>query len=163
MNTFQAQVTENIAPNRLLSLTGGNGLPQVSITEPEGNPDFRSTGELEADTEITVTLRNAPVWEVEAGENLSAGTYVEVGEEGIIVASEGNGIGYVAEEVAEGEVAKLVRQSGGASEQGPPGPKGDKGDKGNKGDKGDKGDPGENAEPQFTEEQVTQLLALLEG
>lgn len=57
-----------------------------------------------------------------------------------------------------------------------PGPKGDKGDKGDKGEpgadgkdgadgakgaKGDKGDPGKDAEPQFTEEEVTALKALV--
>lgn len=58
-----------------------------------------------------------------------------------------------------------------------PGPKGDKGDKGDKGEpgadgkdgadgakgaKGDKGDPGKDAEPQFTEEEVAALKALIE-
>ena len=52
-----------------------------------------------------------------------------------------------------------------------PGPKGAKGDtgpagkdgtKGDKGDKGDKGEPGKDAEPQFTEEEVTALKALIE-
>src|SRR5690625_5229174 len=52
-----------------------------------------------------------------------------------------------------------------------PGPKGDKGDAGpagrdgtdgEKGAKGDKGEPGKDAEPQFTEEEVTALKALIE-
>ena len=55
-----------------------------------------------------------------------------------------------------------------------PGPKGDKGDpgpagedgtdgaKGAKGDKGDPGPAGKDAEPQFTEEEVTALKALIE-
>lgn len=55
------------------------------------------------------------------------------------------------------------------------GPKGDKGDTGAKGSKGDKGEPGtdgkdgaqgpagKDAEPQFTEEQVEALLALIDG
>lgn len=172
MTTFKALVTENVEPNRLLSLTGGNGIPIISVTEPGGNPDFKSTGELTADSEVTVTLKNEPIWTVEAGEELSAGAYVEVGEAGVIVATEGTGIGYVAESVSEGGIAKLVRQSsGGAGERGPQGPKGDKGDsgeqgpqgepgpKGDKGNKGDKGDPGDN---QFTTEEVTALKALIE-
>lgn len=56
-----------------------------------------------------------------------------------------------------------------------PGPKGDKGDpgpagedgtdgaKGAKGDKGDPGPAGKDAEPQFTEEEVVALKALVEG
>ena len=51
---------------------------------------------------------------------------------------------------------------------GPQGPKGDKGEpgadgaKGPKGDKGDTGPAGKDAEPQFTEEEVTALKALIE-
>lgn len=176
MTTFLAFITQDVPGNRLLSLTGGNGVPAISITEPGGNPDFRSSGELEAETEVTVTLKNNPVWDVEAGEELPAGTYVEVGEGGTVVAAEDTGIGYVAEAVKVGEVAKLVRQANGGSgergPQGPVGPKGDKGDtgeqgpqgepgpKGDKGNKGDKGDPGDN---QFTVDEVTQLKALIEG
>lgn len=172
MSQFKALVTEDVAPNRLLSLVGGNGVPQISITPAGGMPDFRSTGALSADSEVTVTLKDNPVWNVEAGEDLTAGTYVEVGEGGVLVASESTGIGYVAEAVEEGGLAKLVRKaSGGAGERGPQGPKGDKGEPGEKGPKGDKGDPGadgkdgtngKDAEPQFTAEQVTALLALLE-
>ncbi|WP_440896244.1 head fiber protein [Amphibacillus sp. Q70] len=164
MSTFKALVTENVAANRLLSLSGGNGVPQISITAPGGNPDFRSTGELTADTEITVTLKNSPVWQVEAGEDLSAGQYVEVGENGVIVASEDGGIGYVVEAVEAGEIAKFVRQAsgGGAGEQGPRGPEGPQGPKGDKGDKGDPGDDGQDAEPQFTADEVTALKALIE-
>ncbi|GIO22434.1 hypothetical protein J11TS1_10150 [Oceanobacillus sp. J11TS1] len=174
MTTFKAFVIQDVPGNRLLSLAGGDGIPTISITEPGGTPDFRSSGELVAETEVTVTLKNSPVWEVEAGEDLSAGTYVEVGEDGVIVAAEGTGIGYVAEEVKAGKIAKLVRQSNGSGtgEPGPRGPKGDKGDpgeqgpqgepgpKGDKGNKGDKGDPGDN---QFTADEVTALKALIEG
>ncbi|WP_440894968.1 hypothetical protein ACS127_10365 [Amphibacillus sp. Q70] len=155
MTNFKAVVTQDVEPNRLLSLTGGNGVPQISITEPGGNPDFKSTGELEADTEITVTLKNDPIWSVEAGEDLSAGAHVEVGEDGLIIASESTGIGYVAESVETGGIAKLVRQSGGGSgERGPQGPQGPRGQK------GDKGDPGDN---QFSADEVEALKALIDG
>lgn len=181
MSTFKALVTENVEANRLLSLTGGNGMPKISITNPGGKPNFRSTGSLEADTEVTVTLKDNPIWDVEAGEDLPAGTYAEVGEGGVIVASADTGIGYVAETVKTGEVAKLVREFSGAGAQGPKGDKGDKGDpftyddfteeqlealrgprgpKGDKGEQGPKGDPGDS---QFTEDEVTALKALIEG
>lgn len=170
MTNFKAKVTEDVQPNRLLSLSGGNGIPTISITTPGETPDFKSTGELKAESEVTVTLKNEPVWEIEAGEDLSAGSTVKVGDGGTIVLAEGAGIGYVAEAVGAGELAKLVRKgSGGTGEQGPAGPKGDKGDKGDpgaagaqgpKGDKGDKGDPGDN---QFTADEVAALKALIEG
>ncbi len=131
MSTFKAIVTEDVQANRLLSLSGGNGVPTISITEAGGTPNFRSTGELKAESEVTVTLKNNPVWDVEAGEDLSAGQYVEVGEGGVLVASESTGIGYVAEDVEEGDTTKLIRQAGGGS-----------GERGPKGDPGPKGEPG---------------------
>lgn len=136
--SFKAIVTEDVPANRLLSLAGGNGVPTISITPAGGTPDFRSTGELKADTEVTVTLKNDPVWEIEANEDLSAGTYVEVGEDGAVVASESEGFGYVAEAVESGKLAKVVRKSSG----GPPGPQGPAGPEGEKGDKGDTGEQG---------------------
>lgn len=169
MKTFKALVTEEVVANRLLSLTGGNGIPEISITATGGSPDFRSTGTLNADTEVTVTLKNNPIWDVEAGEELSAGAYVDVGEGGVLVATESTGIGYVAETVEEGGIAKLVRKaSGGSGEPGPQGPQGKEGKQGPKGEPGEqgpKGNPGadgKDGEPQFTEGQVTALLALLE-
>ena len=168
MTTFRALVTEDVEGNRLLSMAGGNGIPQISVTEVGGSPDFRSTGPIAADTEITVTLKNNPVWSVEAGEDLSAGTYVEVGTGGVLVASDGEGIGYVSEEVAEGGLAKLVRKASGG--EGPQGPKGDKGDPGIQGDrgpegaKGDKGDPGTDGTDGFgTEAQYNDIIARLEA
>lgn len=174
MSTFRALVTEDVQPNRLLSLAGGNGIPTISITPPGGSPDFRSTGELKAEQVVTVTLRNDPVWQVEAGEDLTAGTYVQVGESGVVVASE-EGFGYVAEAVQAGELAKVVRKSSGGGSgpqgpQGPQGPKGDpgpegpagpKGDKGDRGAKGDKGDPGEVTQEEF--DALEARVAALEG
>lgn len=170
MATFKASVTEDVKVRRLLSLVGGNGIPELSITEEGGSPDFVSTTELKADTEVNVTMKNNPVWLVEAGEDLTAGTYVDVGKDGVIVASESGGIGFVAELVEEGDTAKLVRSSSGGEQgpQGPDGPKGDPGEDGKDGATGPAGKDGatgpagKDAEPQFTEEQVTALLALLE-
>ncbi|WP_407901319.1 hypothetical protein [Halalkalibacterium halodurans] len=182
MSTFRALVTEDVQPNRLLSLAGGNGVPSISITTPGGSPDFRSTGELKAEQVVIVTLRNDPVWQVEAGEDLSAGTYVEVGDDGVVVSSQGEGFGYVAEAVQAGDLAKVVRKSSGSGPQGPQGPQGPKGDpgpegpegpqgpKGDKGDqgeqgpvgpKGDKGDPGEVTQEEF--DALEARVAALEG
>ena len=177
MSSFEAIVTEDVQANRLLSMSGGNGAPHISITEPGGSPDFVSTRELKENDVVDVAMKNNPVWDVEAGEDLSAGVYVEVGEGGVIVTAEDEGIGYVAEAIKEGDVAKLVRRaSGGSGERGPAGPKGDKGDTGEQGPKGDKGDPGENGAPGakgekgdkgepgdnlFTEEEAVALKALI--
>lgn len=132
MSSFDAIVTQDIPANRLLSMTGGNGAPHISITEPGGNPDFVSTGELKENQTVVVTMKDNPIWKVEAGEDLKAGQHVEVGEGGVIVASDNEGIGFVAEKVSAGGLGKLVRKSSGAV--GPRGPKGNP---------GPKGDPGE--------------------
>lgn len=158
MATFKASVKEDVKVRRLLSLVGGNGIPELSITEEGGSPEFVSTTELKADTEVDVSMKNNPVWSVEAGEDLSAGTYVEVGADGVIVASDSSGIGYVAEAVKEGEIAKLVRSSSGG-EQGPRGPAGPKG---NPGEDGKDGADGKDAENQFTADEVEALKALIE-
>lgn len=169
MTNFKALVTEDAEANRLLSLSGGNGVPEISVTQPGASPDFRSNGTLTADTQVNVTLKNNPIWNVEAGEDLAAGQYVEAGEGGVIVASESTGIGYVAAAVETGGIAKLVRKSsGGSGEPGPEGKQGPKGEPGTDGKDGAQGPAGKDgadgkdAESQFTEEQVTGLLALLE-
>ena len=153
MSTFKALVMEEVQGNRLLSLEGGNGIPKIKVTEAGGTPDFRSTGAIKAGAEVTVTLKNNPVWQVEAGEDLSAGSYVEVGAGGVIVASsDGEGVGYVAEATEEGKVAKLVRKaSGGAGERGPQGPQGPQGPAGPKGDDGADGADGFPAEQEWND------------
>lgn len=140
MNSFTAEVIEDARPNRLLSLAGGNGMPKIAITKSGGNPDFRSTGPLTADTEINVEIKNNPIWGIEAGADLTAGSYVETGAGGVIVASDSTGIGYVATAVKKGEIAQLVRKAGGGG--GEKGPKGDKGETGPAGPKGATGAAG---------------------
>src|SRR5690625_3231932 len=167
MAKFKAIVTEDVPGNRLLSLKtetrSGEDVMTISVTQSGESPDFRSTGELKADQEVSVTIKNEPVWEVEASEDLTAGSYVQVGEDGTVIS--GEGFGYVVESVENGGTAKVVRQASGTAEQGPQGPKGDTGaqdEPGAKGAKGDKGEPGNDAEPQFTEEEVTALKSLIE-
>src|SRR5699024_476662 len=64
------------------------------------------------------------------------------------------------------EQAWLESLKGEKCDAGPQGPKGDKGDKGDPGadgKDGEQGPPGKDAEPQFTQEQVDALLALLDA
>lgn len=161
MRDFKALVKEDVPGNRLLSIKSetqsGEGVLILAVTEPGGTPDFRSTGELKKDTEVFVTMKNDPVWNVEAGEDLTAGTNVAAGENGVVVA--GDGFGYVAESVKAGEIAKVVRK-GGAGERGPRGPQGPEGPQG---PKGPKGDPGKDAEPQFTADEVSALKGLIKS
>lgn len=181
MAQFKALITEEVPANRLLSIVGRNGSIKIGLTEAGGQPDFHSTGPLEEDSEVTVTIKNDAVWAIEAGEDLEVGTNVEAGVGGVLVASEDTGIGYIAEAAEEGELATFIRRaSGGSGERGPVGPAGPAGSDGAKGDKGDtgeqgpegpqgprgntgtKGDPGEVTQAQL-EQAIEELRAELSG
>ncbi len=137
MAEFKGKIIEDVKANRLLSIDSSNGTISIGITPEGGTPDFHTKREIKADTEVLVEIKNEPVWEIEAGEDLTVGQTVTAGEGGTVVSGD-NGFGYVAEAVEAGKLAKVVRQANGT-----PGPQGPKGDRGPKGDKGDKGDPGE--------------------
>jgi|GEM_PF-1736994 len=176
MANFTAIVTEDVPGNRLLSLKtetrDGNDVLTIAVTTAGETPDFRSTGELKANKEVSVTIKDSPVWEIESGSDLIAGATVEVGENGMVVA--GEGFGYVAESVKNGGIAKVVRQaSGGAGERGPKGAKGDTGPQGPAGPKGDPGAAGtdgargpagaDGADGFGTEEQYNDIISRLEA
>lgn len=162
MAYFTAKVSEAVEPNRLLTLSNGQDGPVLSIATQGETPDFYSTGKLEADKEIKVSVTGKSSWSIEAGEDITAGKLVDVGEGGTVVNATGQGIGYVTNTVTTGKLANLVLSSGGGKgpkgDQGPQGPQGEKGPKGDqgpegpqgpKGAKGDKGDPGFPSEEQW--------------
>src|SRR5690625_6401025 len=103
MAKFKATVIGDVPGNRLLSLKAetrsNEDVMTISVTEPGGSPGFRSTGSLKDGQEVSVSIKNNPVWEVEASEDLTVGSYVAVGEGGTVVT--GEGFGYVAESVKE--------------------------------------------------------------
>ncbi|GGJ62023.1 hypothetical protein [Virgibacillus salexigens] len=132
MAQFKATVTESVPAHRLLSIGDGESVVAIGLTAAGEQPDFYSTRNIEANEEVYVTIKGEIVWEIEAGEDLSIGQFVEAGEGGVVVASAGEGIGYVAEPVATGSIAKVIKQS----TAGVPGPQGDTGSKGAKGDPG---------------------------
>ncbi|WP_200411377.1 hypothetical protein [Virgibacillus salexigens] len=135
MAQFKATVTESVPAHRLLSIGDGESVVAIGLTAAGEQPDFYSTRNIEANEEVYVTIKGEIVWEIEAGEDLSIGQFVEAGEGGVVVASAGEGIGYVAEPVATGSIAKVIKQSA----AGVPGPKGEPGSDGAKGAKGDPG------------------------
>lgn len=137
MARFKAIVTEDVQANRLLSLAGGNGVPEISVTTAGETPYFHSTRSLETGSEVMVDIKNNPIWEIEAGEDIPAGANVEAGEGGVVVQSEGEGFGYLAEDVNAGGLAKVVRKS-----QGLPGPRGPQGPQGPEGPQGPAGADG---------------------
>src|SRR5690625_7321455 len=111
MANFTAIVTEDVPGNRLLSLKtetrDGDDVLTIAVTPAGETPDFRSTGELKADKEVSVTIKDIPVWEVESGSDLTAGAKGEAGEKGVVVAGEGCGGG--AERGKTGGGAEVVR------------------------------------------------------
>jgi hypothetical protein len=123
MTTFEAHVIQDIPANRLVALAGLGSVGNrefdkiyLKLSETGWIPDFVANGNLEEGQSTTVTIRNNPVWEVEAAQHLPAGTLVmcdEVGRVRSYNPSHGNHIGYTTHEVEAGEVVSIVRKNGG--------------------------------------------------
>ncbi|WP_121605390.1 head fiber protein [Virgibacillus sp. Bac332] len=159
MAYFTATVTEAVETNRLLSLSNGAEGATLSIATAGQIPDFYSTRSLAADEAIRVSITGKSSWNIEAGEDLQEGALVDIGTGGTIINATGEGIGYVTNAAAAGELANLVlAASGGKGPKGDPGPEGPQGPKG---DKGAKGDPGADGFP--TETQWNDLVARVDA
>lgn len=187
MAYFIAKASEAVEAYRLLNLTNTDTGALLSIAKAGDTPEFHSTRKLTANENVSVNVAGKKSWQVEAGEAIKEGSFVDVGAGGTVVnATNGEGIGYVTDTVKVGQIANLVlaASSGGKGakgDKGEPGKsayqvavdngfkgteqewlaslKGEKGDKGDRGLKGDKGDPGAT---QFTEEEVTKLKELIQ-
>lgn len=143
---FSAVMAEDAPANRLLKMVADEkGTIKLFVAEEGDTPDFFSTRSLKKDDKISVTVRGSIAWPVEAGEDLTAGSKVAVGEGGTVVVASSGGIGYVPAATESGRIASLIRSGSGTP--GPQGPKGDKGDTGPQGPKGDKGEPGADGFP----------------
>lgn len=160
MTSFKVTVSESIEANRLVAL-GEDAT--IGVAAIGSTPDFHTTRALKKDESVYVKITGNPTWQIEAGETLSAGQRVDVGEGGVLVGADGDGIGYVANDVEAGKLAVFI-QSASASRQGPQGPKGPKGDPGPEGEPGPKGDPGPAGKDGFpTEEQWNELVGRVEA
>lgn len=146
MTKFKSTVSEDIEANRLMIKTRARSLFGLSVAQAGDTPEFRSTGKLKEGQEVTVTIKDAISWDVEAGEDIESGADVGVGEGGTAVESE-DSFGYAVNSAKTGEKVEVVRvsSSGRAGEKGPtgdPGPVGGKGSDGDAGAKGPVGDQG---------------------
>lgn len=124
MTTFEAKVIENIPANRLIGLGGINadGNPDegwetiyLKLSELGWIPDLVSTKELTEGEMVSVIIKDDPIWKVEAGEDLPAGTAVQCTEDGRVkhyVPADGNHIGFTTHSVVTGDVVTIVRNYG---------------------------------------------------
>src|SRR5690625_1102829 len=124
MTSFEAKVIQDIPANRLLALGGINseGDPNegwetiyLKTSERGWIPDLVTNSELDKDTFVTVTIKNNPIWRVEASQRLPAGTLVMCDDDGRVKSytpTQGNHIGYTTHAVEEGEVVEIVRKYG---------------------------------------------------
>lgn len=129
MTKFEAKVIQDIPANRLLALGGINseGNPEegwetiyLKPSELGWIPDFVTSEDLEEGSVLNITIKNNPVWKVEASQNLPAGTLVMCDVDGRVKSyspSQGNHIGYTTHSVKEGEVVELVRKYGGMTQE----------------------------------------------
>lgn len=124
MTTFKAKVLDDIPANRLVGLGGINrdndpeeGWETVYLVMPKLGqiPDLVATGALEKGQEVNVTIKNNPVWNVEASERLPAGTLVQCTDDGRVQnfkTADGTYFGYTIESAEEGDVVPVVRKYG---------------------------------------------------
>lgn len=124
MTSFKAKVLDDIPANRLVGLGGINrnddpeeGWNTVYLVTPKLGqiPDLVATKMLEKDQEVNVTIRNNPVWHVEAAERLPAGTLVQCTDDGRVQnfkTSDGTYFGFTIESAEIGDVVPIVRKYG---------------------------------------------------
>lgn len=122
MTIIKAKVIEAIPANRLLALAGegsvedrDNELVYIKTSQLGWIPDFVTSTELEEGQDVSVVIRNNPVWKVEASQFLPAGTQVMSDNDGKVKVyrpEEGNHIGFTTHSVEEGEVVEVVRKYG---------------------------------------------------
>src|SRR5690625_4920792 len=111
MTTFKAKVIQDIPANRLIALGGVNseGNPEegwetiyLKPSELGWIPDLVTSANLKEDTFVNVSITNKPVWNVEASQNLPAGTLVMCDVDGRVKSyspDQGNHIGYTTHSV----------------------------------------------------------------
>lgn len=124
MTRFNAKVVEDIPAHRLIALGGINrdGNPEegwetvyLILSRKGWIPDMVSTESLNYGDFVTVTIKNNPIWRVEAAEDLPAGTLVQSTDDGRVkhyVPADGNHIGYTTHSVKSGDVVTIVRKYG---------------------------------------------------
>ena len=124
MTKFKAKVTQDIPANRLIGLGGINteGDPEegwetiyLILSKKGWIPDLVSTSNLEKGSVVEVTIKNNPVWKVEASEDLPAGTLVQCDDDGRVKhyrPEDGNHFGFTTHSVKAGEVVQIVRKYG---------------------------------------------------
>src|SRR5690625_4540061 len=121
MTTFKAKVLDDIPANRLVGLGGINrddnpeeGWETVYLIMPQLGiiPDLVTAGALEKDQEVNVTIKNNPVWHVEAAERLPAGTLVQCTDDGRVqnyYTTDGTYFGFTIKSAEIGDVVPIVR------------------------------------------------------
>lgn len=124
MTKFKAKVIQDIPANRLIALGGINSEDNpeegwetvyLILSKKGWIPDLVSTSDLEKDAVVDVTIRNKPIWKVEASEDLPAGTLVQCDKDGRVKhyrPEDGNHFGFTTHSVKSGEVVGIVRKYG---------------------------------------------------
>lgn len=114
MTRLTAKVVGDIPKNRLLILINGETEDDIYIKLPSevGNyVDFVSTEDLEDGQEVDVVIKNDPIWEVEAGSDITAGANVSADTDGRIIehTTKPIRVGYALHSGKKGDIIKMVR------------------------------------------------------
>src|SRR5690625_5152589 len=124
MTTFKAKVTQDNPANRLIGLRGiftegdqeeGWETVYLILSKKGWIHNLVSTFDLEKGSFVNVTIKNNPIWKVEASEDLPAGTLVQCDDDGRVKhyrPEDGSHFGYTTHSVKAGEVVEVVRKYG---------------------------------------------------
>src|SRR5690625_157086 len=124
MTKFKAKVLNDIPANRLIAFGGINsennpeeGWETIYLKQSELGwiPDLITNTNLEGGSFVDVFITDKPVWNVEASQDLPAGTLVMCDVDGRVRSYSpkyGNHIGYTIHSVKEGDVVSIVRKYG---------------------------------------------------
>lgn len=117
MKKFKATAVGDIPKNRLVCLTrpsdGEANKIYIRLAMAEEVADFVSSDDITDGDEVQVTIKNEPIWAVEAAEDIVAGVSVVTDDEGKLktkteVSSPAT-MGYTLHSAKAGEVVKYNR------------------------------------------------------
>lgn len=115
MVKIKAQAQGNIKPNRFLKYTVRKDNDPIVRYATDGFPHLHSVKEIEDKQEVTITIANNPIWDIEAGEKIETGEAIYSGEAGKAFPRRAKEkqppsmVGYAANRAKAGELVQVVR------------------------------------------------------
>lgn len=116
---------EDIPAKRMMWMVGIGTVPDrdpkniyIGIAKNDGIPDFVSTRDITENEEVIIAIPDEDIWEVEASEEIWAGTQLASTNDGTVknyTTSDTFQVGYSLNHALPGEIVKVARRKKGAS------------------------------------------------